>query len=82
MQIDRSDQLILQDKINEIQGQYQEKNDAFDQIIKWQELNETPSTTLPMYTRKEKLGHQVFFDTWKPFLKYIQRIQEEATNAC
>jgi hypothetical protein len=35
-----------------------------------------------LYTRKEKLRHQVFFDTWKPFLKYIQSVQEVATNAC
>jgi hypothetical protein len=50
MQDDRSDQLRLQDKITEIQGQYQEANDAFDQILKWKELYETPPPPPPMYT--------------------------------
>ena len=81
MQANRSGQLRLQDRINKIQRQYQEENDAFDQILKWQELYETPPTTPPMYTRKEKIKHHVFFDTWKPFLKNIQIDQEDANNA-
>jgi hypothetical protein len=61
---------MLQDSITEIQGQYQEANDAFNQILKWKEFYEAP-TTLQLYARKEKLRHQFFFDTWKPFLKDI-----------
>jgi hypothetical protein len=29
-----------------------------------------------LYSKKEKLKYQVFFDTWKPLLKDIQAIQE------
>jgi hypothetical protein len=41
-----------------------------------------PPTTLPLYSRKEKLRHPIFFDSWKPFLKYIQSVQEATTNSC
>jgi hypothetical protein len=41
-----------------------------------QEVYKDPPNTLPLYSRKEKLKDQVFFDTWKPLLKDIQAIQE------
>jgi hypothetical protein len=82
MQVDQDDQLRLEDQIVEIKDQYQKVNDAFDRIIDWQGVYKDPPTTFPSYSRKEKIKDQVFFDTWKPLLKYIQAIQETTTKAC
>jgi hypothetical protein len=35
-----------------------------------------------MYSIEERLRYQVFFDTWKPFLKNVQVTQKATTNAC
>jgi hypothetical protein len=45
-------------------------------------MHKSPPTTLPLYSIKEKLRYQVFFDTWKPFLKNMQVSQKETTNTC
>jgi hypothetical protein len=45
-------------------------------------MHRSPPTTLPVYSIEERLRYQVFFDTWKPFLKNVQVTQKATTNAC
>jgi hypothetical protein len=40
-----------------------------------------PPDTLSIYSSKQNLKSQVFFDTWKPLLQDIQTIQEEVTKS-
>jgi hypothetical protein len=81
MQVDRDDQLRLEDQIAEIRDQYQKENDAFDKIVDWQGVYKNPPATLPCYSRKERIKYQVFFDTWKPLLEDIQVIQKTTSKA-
>jgi hypothetical protein len=78
MQIYQDDQLRLEDQIAKIRGQYQQENDAFDKIVDWQGVYRNPPSTLPCYSRKEKIKDQVFFDTLKPLLEDIQVVQKIA----
>jgi len=36
---------------------------------------------MQLYSRKQRLKDQVFFDTWKPLLQDIRNIQETTTKA-
>jgi len=39
----------------EIQGRYQESHEALEKMLGWKDMCETPSTTLPVYSDKERL---------------------------
>jgi hypothetical protein len=50
IQTGREEQLRLQDKLVEIQGRYQESHEALEKMLSWQDMCETPPTTLPVYS--------------------------------
>jgi hypothetical protein len=81
IQRNRDDQIRLEDHIEEIRDKYQKDNDSFDRIIDWQGVYKNPPDTLPLYTTRQRLKDQVFFDTWKPLLEDIQNIQKVVTKA-
>jgi hypothetical protein len=55
IQTGREEQLRLQDKLVEIQGRYQESHEALEKMLGWKDMCETPPTTLPVYSDRERL---------------------------
>jgi hypothetical protein len=82
IQTGREEQLRLQDKLVDIQGRYQVAHEALEKMLGWQDMCETPPNTLSIYSDRERLRYQIFFDTCKPLFKNVQVTQKETMDAC
>jgi hypothetical protein len=43
---------------------------------------DSPPSTLPVYTDKEKIKYQVLLDTWNPIVNDIKSTQEAVKKTC
>jgi hypothetical protein len=80
IQRNKDDQTKLEDQMEGMRDKYQKARDAFDIIVYWKSVYSNPPSTLPLYTTKQKIKYQVLFDTWKPLLEDIKRIQKTVTK--
>jgi hypothetical protein len=82
IRVERQEQLSLQNTLIETQGRYQEASKDFEEMVNWQDMHQPPPTSLPVYSKRERLRYRMLFDTNKPLFMSVRSTQGVVVDTC
>jgi hypothetical protein len=82
IRVERKEQLNLQNTLIETQGRYREASKDFEEMVNWQDRLQPTPTSLPVYSKRERLRYRMLFDTNKPLFMSVCSTQGVVADTC